>query len=398
MASRFNTNKPRDDSEDFPLLVDEDDDFFHDSYQVSEMERGGDDAGSSSLLDMLNQSYQGPSVNNQMNRFNEQQLFSPFRSTVPQHPRRDDLEDLYSFSMSDEDDVMLDFNTDDKEGQEQQSYDGSTDLWMDSNTKNKESRHYSDNQATVCFDSVNNLPASNTIKNNEMRAHRPYFGKNASHYYPASQQQLFFAAEALASLGDNSDLAPLDGDQRRKVIRFADDEPSEQQSSTLFRDSVFVSERSMTIVDIQDKHLDIFDQGSSSIDRGSAPRSSSLLEDMDDCMSEGDTHFEDDDDDDEEELERRIYRSLMYNGATIAVVAGLGYVSKKVMSAFSNKDEVDGVQGIDDAANETGNVVADAAQTVVDAGIEAGGSVTRGAVSNGEGGGGSQGNTNTQQQ
>lgn len=324
MAYRLNNKKRCDDSEDFPLLVDEDENFFHDSFQVSGMERGGDDTGSSSLLEMFNQSYQGPS-DNQMNRFQEQQLFCPFASTKPPHIRRDDLEDLYSFSMSDDDEVMMDYNTRDEKGQQQQPYDGTTDPWMDSNNKHNGTQHYkhADTKAIGSFESVDSIPARNPFNDDEMQAHRPSFSKNAGHYIPASQPQLFFASKALASVGDDSDLAPLDEDRRRKAIRFAEDEPAEQQSSTLFRDSVFVSERSMTIDDTKDKHLDIFDQGSSSINCGSsAPRSSSLFEDTDDDMSEDETCFEDEEDD-EDELERRIYKSWIYSGATIAVVAAL---------------------------------------------------------------------------
>ena len=55
-----------------------------------------------------------------------------------------------------------------------------------------------------------------------------------------------------------------------------------------------------------------------------------------------------DDDEEEESSERKILKGLMYNGATMGVVAGLAFISKKVMSAFQNtEDSPDGGNGLD---------------------------------------------------
>ena len=88
----------------------------------------------------------------------------------------------------------------------------------------------------------------------------------------------------------------------------------------------------MTIDDLQDKHLDIFDQGDTT-------KSSSVFTDDDASQAESEFDDEADEEDDEDDLERRLLTSLMYNGATMGVVAGLGFVAKKVMSALQKSED-----------------------------------------------------------
>jgi hypothetical protein len=391
MSSRLNNKKQRNDSEDFPLLVDDDDDLFHDSSQICGMELGGNTSltTSSSLLQMFNESYQGPSQNELDLFYNErEQLFCSPSPAVPQHVRRrcssDDLEDLYSFSMSDDDDVLMDYHCEVDYLQTPQQH--GSDLGMDNNEVPLGTRG--------CIGGVNNTSTE-----------RPRLGDSRfkSNYYPPSQRMLIASTEAQDPPEMDSALAPLQDDQRIRTIRFADEE--QEDSSKLLPSTTFASERSMTIDDFQDKHLDIFDQGSSSMNNGSASyKSSSLFEDTDEDMSDDD--FEDEGDE-EEDLERRILKTWIYSGATMAVVAGLGYVSKKVMSAFQKQDDVDAGNGVDHAMNETADEAAHTAgEAGVEAGIEAGGSVNNGTVNNGAvnnvnngaEAGGSQANSTSQQQ
>ena len=304
MSSRFNGGRKRDDIQDFPLLVDEDAAMFHDSSQVCGMERGGDysESESCSLMDILSVSYRGPSDdantngnNNQLSAFHEQQggLFSP---VAHRHTRRrsnsEELEELYSFSTNEDDDMLME--------DDRMSIDDDGQFFFNANE--------------FSYGGTSNEGSMESIPMPSIRIEEPLM--------PLSEDRAF----------NYENDAP-----RNKTIRFAD----EVDSQLVVEEKHAIGENSMTMDDLQDKHLDIFDQGFTT-------RSSSLFSDEDASHAEDDFDDEEDDEEDEDDLERRILTSLMYNGATMGVVAGLGFVAKKVMSAFQkSEDDGEGGNGLD---------------------------------------------------
>ncbi|KAL3914460.1 MAG: hypothetical protein SGARI_000105 [Bacillariaceae sp.] len=329
MSSRFNSRKG-DDIQDFPLLVDDEDTPFHDSAQVCGMERGGDasESESCSLMDILSVSYSGPddgnNNTNQLDAFHQQQgaFFNP---VAQRHTRRrsnsEELEDLYSFSSNDDDGMLV-------EEEDRMTMD---EYFFNAN------EHYS------TYESSNSTPPP-----------------TGSIFIEEPLMPLIEDRAVTQSIYENN--IP-----RAKTIRFAD-----EVDSKLIDDQVLIRENSMTITDLQDKHLDIFDQGDTT-------KSSSIF--TDDDSSHAESEF-DDEEDDEDELEKKLLTSLMYNGATMGIVAGLGFVAKKVISTFQkSEDDPEGGNAVDQMMGDGANEVAREAAT--DAGT--GGSLNNGNMNSSQG-------------
>lgn len=336
----------KNDQDDFPLLVDdtEDDMMYHDSYQVLGMEQGGNlsssinnNSTSSSndlLLDILSTSFQGPSEEHTeflhgkrkphhhgRNNNLKQQLES-------QSKKREELEDLYSFSVGeDDDDPMLDLFFEDqnrlKEDEDDNDDDGD-----------------SDNDRRVQY-----FNSSQDMEDEDMIM-MPY-----SYNY---NKDIHGGGERLAPLlHDPFETEQGDDAPRQRTVRFADDE----SQSRLFQDDPVMQDDSLVFMNNEEKLLDIFDQqGSSNNNTGTT--NFLFEEDSDEDSSYIGSDF-DDEEEEEESPERKILKGLIYNGATIGVVAGLAFVGKKVMSAFQNTDDnpeggngVDNLMGTDQAATD----------------------------------------------
>jgi hypothetical protein len=319
----------KNDQDDFPLLVDDtEDNIYHDSYQVLGMELGGNhsisinnNSTSSSndlLIDILSTSFQGPS---------EEHTEFLHGKRKPHHnefqsKKREELEDLYSFSVGEDDDPMLDLFEDDDEHDD------------DSEDGNDRRLQY--------FNSSQDMEDEDMIMT-------PYSYRNDKDIHGGERLAPLLYDPFRTKQGEDV--------PHQRTVRFADDE----SQSRLFQDDPMMQEGSLVFMTNEEKLLDIFDQQGSS-----NTGTTNLFED--DPDEESSYIGSDFDDEEEESPERKILKGLIYNGATIGVVAGLAYVGKKVMSAFQNTEDVpEGGNGIDNVAG-TDQAGADATHTSIKAG------------------------------
>ena len=253
----------KNDKDDFPLLVDDtEDDMFHDSYQVLGMEQGGNHSSSFSnsnnnstsssndlLMDILSTSFQGPSEEHteflhgkrrphhhhrQHSRNN-----SDFKQQLGvQSKKREELEDLYSFSVSEDDDPMLDLFDDDDQLKDDEEEDDDSDGGDDRRLQYFNSSQDMDDEDMIM------MPYS--YKNDNPT---PYGGEKLEPllYDPFQTKQ-----------GEDDDDAP-----RQRTVRFADDE----SQSRLFQDDPMMQEDSLVLMTSEEKLLDIFDQQGAAVTR-----------------------------------------------------------------------------------------------------------------------------------
>ena len=333
--SRFIT---KNDEDDFPLLVDDtEDDQYHDSYQVSGMERGGSslhdsETESSLLVDILSSSFSGGPSDQHTEFLHGKRNASTNRSTFKQQQQQDqakkceELEDLYSFSVSEDDDPMLEL-FEDEAPDENDKEDGDD----DENDEDDDGEYFNSSQDM-----------------------EDMISPNSYRYYKNRCEQL----APLPVMDDDED------GPRPKTVRFADELQS--QSQFLFKDDpMLIREESIALIDTknnnnEDTLLDIFDQD------GQTNSDSMFEDDSDEEFSYTGSDF--DDDDEEESSERKILRGVMYSGATVGVVAGLGFLGKKLLSAFQKQeDDMEGGNGIENMMG-TDQAGADVTHTSIEAG------------------------------